>query len=221
MDDELRSRGGGGGPQVGGEVADGEVRLVSHRREGRDLRRGDGPGDDLFVEGPEVLDASPSPGKDDHLHVAAAVEGFDSLDQGLGGALPLNLGGVDQDTKTLVPTGQNAENVHHHGPLGGGDKADGAGKGREGALPLLGEETLLLKPLLKGFKPEEKVSETLGDHLFNDQLGVSPLLVEGDPSPDDDGVAVFGRKGDPIGLRAEHDATDLPLIVFQVEVEVA
>ena len=50
---------------IGDEVDEGPVGLVADRGDERDGARGDGAGDDLLVEAPEVLEAAAAAG-DDH-----------------------------------------------------------------------------------------------------------------------------------------------------------
>src|ERR1700723_2851183 len=54
--DEFGGGGGSGGAQVGDEVRDGEVGLMSDGRDGGERGRGDGAGEGFVVESGEVFD---------------------------------------------------------------------------------------------------------------------------------------------------------------------
>ena len=70
LDDALGGRRGRGRAQVGHEVGDGEVGLVPDGGDGGDLRGGEGARHQLFVEGPEVLEAAAAAGHDQHVEAA-------------------------------------------------------------------------------------------------------------------------------------------------------
>ena len=66
-DDELRRRRRRRGTDVGDEIGDGHVALVTDRRDHRHRRSRDHPRDDFLVERPEVFDRSAATADDDHV----------------------------------------------------------------------------------------------------------------------------------------------------------
>src|SRR5215207_9432884 len=73
--DHLRRRRRRWCADVGHEVGDGDVGLMANGGNRRDWTAGDRAGDDLFIEGPEILDRSTTAADDDDVHAADATDG--------------------------------------------------------------------------------------------------------------------------------------------------
>src|SRR5437667_8485385 len=58
LHDKFRGGAGSGGANVRDEVGDGEIGFVADAGDDGNFRIEDGAGDDLFVEGPEILDGA-------------------------------------------------------------------------------------------------------------------------------------------------------------------
>ena len=65
--------GGGGRPNVRYKVGNGHIRLVTHRRDHRQLRLVDSPSHPLVVESPQILDGSATPAGDNQISHPPAV----------------------------------------------------------------------------------------------------------------------------------------------------
>ncbi len=71
---QLGCGGGGGGTQVGDEVSDGEVRLVSDRSDYWNCRAGDCSGEDLSIKRGKVLGRATTTGDNNCIHSLHAIE---------------------------------------------------------------------------------------------------------------------------------------------------
>src|SRR5688572_28832719 len=71
--DDLGGSAGGGGTDIGNEVADGEIDFVSDGRNDRDGGLINGASDDFFVEGPEILEAAAATGEENQIEPARRV----------------------------------------------------------------------------------------------------------------------------------------------------
>src|SRR5262252_6985804 len=67
-DDDLGGGRGSGRSPVRHEIRDGDIAFVAHGRDDWNGRTRYRPRDDLFVEGPKILNRSPAPRHDDDVH---------------------------------------------------------------------------------------------------------------------------------------------------------
>ncbi len=96
-DDELAGGGGCRGADVGGEVAERRVLLVTDRRDDGDAARRDGAHDALVAEREQILEAASATGEDDHVDVRLLAERGERGDDLRGGARPLDVRLCDED----------------------------------------------------------------------------------------------------------------------------
>ena len=110
-DHDLGRGRGGRGADVGHQVADRHVDLVTNRGDHRDRGRRDRPGDRFLVEGPQVLERPAAPPDDDDIDPFLSRELVDAARDLSGSALSLHAHWADDDVGCGMPPGQHLENV--------------------------------------------------------------------------------------------------------------
>ena len=126
---EFRGRGRSRRPQIGGKIADGEIGLVSHRRNHGDGRSGNRAGHPLIVERPQFLDGSASPADDEHIGGVAGsgtLQGREAAERihKLGGrSLSLHEHRGKENSGLRIPPSENVEDIANGSPRRGRDHA--------------------------------------------------------------------------------------------------
>src|SRR4029453_909128 len=182
---------------------------------------GDGPRDDLLVEGREIFDRAAAPADDDDVDVAQRVEVAERLRDVLGGAVALHLARRDHDGELAEAAPDDAEHVLDRRAARRGDDADLPGKSRQLALARLIEEALGLQPGLELLEGELERAESLRLEQLHDQVILAPLRVDLDAAEGQDVQAVGGLEQTPPPPAPEERATQLRVGVLQREVRVA
>ena len=221
LSDEFSGGGWRGSAEVGNKVGDGEVGFVTDRGYDGELRCEDGARQALGVEGGQVFKGSATAGNDDEVDEARAVElGEGGFDFGRGG-ITLHGDGVKQNVEAGVAAADDVEEIANDGASGRGDNADGAGKGRQGALAFGVEEAFGFKARLELFEGELERSGADGLHRFSDELHLSALLVDADTASDENVEAIFRAEAEEQSLAAEQDDGELGVSILEREVNVA
>ena len=216
--------GGGGrcrGAEVGDEVCDGEVGLVSNGRDDGEFRVEDGIGKEFGVEGGEVFERTAAAGDDDDVDGAAAVEVRDAGGDFGGSGFALDERGVEQDVKAGVAAIDDVDKVADNGAGGRGDDADAVGKGGEWLLAVGMEEATRFETLLELF--ESDLERAGADRLekFGDELHLAALFVDRNFAAEEDMKAVGELEAEERGLLTEEDRGELGIAIFKREVDVA
>ena len=68
-DDQLRRGRGSRGAQIGDEITDGEIGLVSHGGDDRNVGAGDHARQAFIVEGEQIFERAAAASDDDHIHM--------------------------------------------------------------------------------------------------------------------------------------------------------
>src|SRR5690349_22218380 len=76
LHDELGGGGRRGGANVGDEIGDGEIGFVADAGDDRNLRLGDGAGDDFFIESPQIFERTAAANEHEHVHELFGVKEF-------------------------------------------------------------------------------------------------------------------------------------------------
>ncbi len=191
LDQNLRRNRGRRCPDIRHKVGDGEIDLVTHRRNDGNGAAKDRPGNFFFVEGPQILDRPASPADDENIETREASQMVDSLHDLLGCAFALNPDGVDEDMKPGKPSLQRPENIDDRGSPGRGDHPDFFRQ--KGELFLVGgvEKAFLFQLLFELFKGQLEGTFAFWLQDLGQKLVFASGLIDIDPAPDDNLQAVF------------------------------
>ena len=147
-DDEFGGRRRRGRPQIGDEVGDRDVGLVSDGGNHRHGRSGDRARHDLLVEGPEIFDGAATAADNDHVDARHAADRAQPARDVERRAFTLNPRGPDNQMRVRIPPAQHVDDVANGGAVERGDDADLARQRRERPLAALVEQPFVLEPLL-------------------------------------------------------------------------
>src|SRR6267143_4103111 len=218
--DQLGRRGRRRRAKVGDEIGDREVHFVAHGRHDGHLRRRDRPGDDFFVEGPEILERAAAAADDDDVDAAERVEVAEPLGDLLGRAFSLHPARRDHDVELAEAPADHAEDVPERGAAGRGHDADLPRKSRQLALAGLVEEPFRLQARLQLLERELQRAQPFGLEQLDDQLVFAALGVDLDAAEGHHVQAVGRLELDAVATIAKQDDPNLRVRVLQGEVRV-
>ena len=165
------------------EIADREVGLVADRRDDRPGRGEDRAGDALVVEAGQLLRrAAAAP--DDHdvdgaaVGVAPGGEPLERRDQLDGGAVALDGAVAEHDLADREAARQDGDDVVVDGAGLRGHQPDPLREVRQRALPLLGEQALLLQLEAQRLEPKLRLADAGRVEQVDDDLGGALGRVE-------------------------------------------
>ena len=116
--DEFCGAGGRRRPHVSHEVGDGEIDLVADACHQRNRAGRNGPGHDLLVEGPQVLEGTATPGQDEHVALGPGSGRLQRTDDVEPGLLALDLHGIHHHGNGRETPAQYVEHVPDRRPAG-------------------------------------------------------------------------------------------------------
>ena len=207
--------------QVGGEIGQGEIGLVAHRRHHRHRRGGDGAHQRLVVERPQVFQRSAAAGQQHHLVTAAGRGPAQQVGDLRRGAFALHQAGQDIHFKQGQPARQHAEHIAHGRAGGRGDHRHPAHPGRQRSLARGIEQAFGRQ---SGLQCLEGAAQRAFAGLFEmveHQLVVAARLVQGQAATAEHLEAFARHELQPLALGLEHGATHLRTRVLEGEVQVA
>ena len=219
--EKLGGSAGGGRAQIGDKVGDGEVGLMSHGGDGGHAARGQGAGDDFFVEGPEVFEAAATAGDDEEIDLLPGAEGGDGFGDFLRGAGALDADAPNEDADAGGTALEDAEHVLQHGALQGCDHADDFREDGQGALAVEVEEVLSGEAAFEFLEALLEAALAARADFGDLNLVLAARFVDGDGATDEHGLAILQGKADPAGLALEHDGGEGGGGVLEGEVEMA
>lgn len=186
---------GGGRPEIGDEVGDGEINFVP---DGGDHRYGRGPngtGQGLIVEGPEILETSAAAGQKDDINrdvegCGNAVQECDPTGKLGGSAFALDPGGSEKDMQPRVAAFQHVQHVTKRRTRGRGNDADGSGIGRQAAFAGVVEQALQFQALFESLERGLECPEPIGLDPPDQELVLAPGFINREFAFDDNPCAV-------------------------------
>ena len=181
--ENFRRGTGRGGAHVGGEVRSGNIGFMADRRDDRHAAGGNGAGEDLFVEFPQVLEASAAAGDDDDIHRGkTAILGRGETSDRLGnfGCRPpsLHADGSDENFNVRCTPAQDVQEVADRGAGGRSDHHDADGVGRQGLFAGLVEESLGPEFFLEGTEAGFEFAGAARLQAADDDLVLAARLVD-------------------------------------------
>jgi len=206
------------GAHVGDEIAYGEVGLVSDAADDRDARFEHRAGEDLFVEGPQVLDRAATAAHDQDIDFGVRIRGRNRRGDLLGGAGALYRRRVQNDRKTGETARQRGQDVAQCGSYGRCDDTQRQRKGRDRSLTFGRKPARCFKPC---FQPGETLvqrTEPRKSHRLDIELEFAARLVDRRGRPHLDRRAITEHDVEQLGLVPEKDAANLSLLVFEHEI---
>jgi dTDP-4-amino-4,6-dideoxygalactose transaminase len=219
--DDFRGCRGRGRAEVGREIGDGKVRLMSDGGDDGHMAGEDRSRHDLLIKAPEVFKASAAPGDDDDVGPTAVAEVQDAFADLLGAAGALDERGVKLYLEAGATAFEDVEHVLYDGAGGRGDDANAAGEFREFAFMPGVEEPFFLQTL---FQFLEGLLECAGAERFqvlDVQLIRAALLIDVDGASRLHHQAILKRKPDQAQAVAEQRASEYGVFFLEVEVGMA
>ena len=207
------------GAHVGDEVGDRRVDLVPDAGDDRHRRGGDGAGDGLLVERPQILERAAAARDDHDVDAGMPRHVADGAGDLVAGALALDAARADQQPQAGVAVGDDAHDVAHRRALERGHDADGPRQQRQRTLARRGEQAFGLEPALQLLEGELERAEPARLEVLTDDLHLAARLVDLELAARDDVLAVGGLEAEQPQVAAEHHRLDLRGVVLEREVE--
>ena len=208
-------------PQIGDEVGDGDVDLVSDGGDDRDRTRRDRAGHGFLVEGPQVLHGAPSPADDDDIRQPGGGQTLERPCDLDGRPLALDPRTGEDDATPWSTAGENRRDVAERRTGRRGDDADTPRVPGQRALERRAQKALTLQTASQLL--ERQAPQTLGAvglQAANDHLVFAPGLIQREVTEHPDFHALVGVRGEVLGLPVEHDGAELCPFVLEREVAV-
>ena len=199
---------------------------MPHRRDQRDGARRHGAGDDLFVEAPQILEASAAARDDDQVgprHGSAddqpveAVDGGGDLDRA---GLALHPHRPDQNVAGEA-VGEPVQNVADHGTRGRSDHADDARQIRERQLAMGIEQALGGERAFPLLEQRHEGADAGRLEIVDDDLVGRFVGIGGDPAFDYDLEPLLRLELEPLKGAPPDERVDDGVLVLELEVAVA
>ena len=114
-DHDFRGGGRRGRANVGDKIGDGEIGLVAHAGDNGNLRVGNRPRDDFFVEGPQIFERAAAARHDHHVGKFRAIEIAQRRGDFLRRAFALHFHGIELHVDIGEAALQHAQNVANGG----------------------------------------------------------------------------------------------------------
>ena len=212
---------GRGRAQIGHEIGDGHIRLMSHRRDHRHRAGRNRARYGLLVEGPQVFERSAAAPHDHQFRPLRAAEVLDAAADLLHRSFALHQRREDADMQPGKAARENLEHVGDGGAARRGDDADAPRKARQGPLALGREQALGGQLLLELLESQLQRAQPLGLERLHQQLVFAARLVDVDAAARQHRQAVL-RLEFPVAVRgAESHALHLGVAFLEGEVVVA
>ena len=187
---------------------------MTHGRNHRDFRSGDGPDHTLIVKGPQVFHGTPAPAYDQHVRQFVPVEEPDPPDDFRRGFRALDLYGIQPELYGRIPAAGHVDDVPDRCPGRRCDDAHHFGIGRQGTLPAGVEEPFGGEFFLQLLIGDHQVPGSQGHHHVHVEL-IDPVpFIQVDPAHPQHLVPVFGQLLQAPGRTGEHNGFQQGLAVF-------
>jgi hypothetical protein len=134
----------------------------------------------LLVERPQILEAAAAAADHQQVENRQLLRQAQHLDHFRRGAGALHLGGQHDDPPAPAAARENAQEILHGGARGRRDEADRCGHRGKRALALAIEQALGRQPLLERLEFPLQPPDAVLDHRADDELILSPRLVDAD-----------------------------------------
>ncbi len=214
------------GADVGDKIGDCEIGFVADG--GNDGNGGieNGAGHTFFVEGPKILQAPAAPCQENRVKFAGRRRGkFVEKAEGVGyftrGIRALNRARDEDDLEGRIAALDDVENVMYRGAGRGRNEADSIGKGREDALPLLGEKPFGCEFLFEPFKRGLERAHSLRFNREDVQLVLTARFIDGQFAFENYPPAVLDRLAPSDRFGSKDNTTNLGESVLKREINVA
>ena len=207
--------------EVGNEIDERRVGLVSHGRNQRNRAGGHGADHDFLVEAPEVFERAAAPRHDDDIGLSRhVVEALDCRCDLGGRSLALHPHRPDDDMagKALV---EAMENVADHRTCGRGDDPDDPGQVGNGLLALSLEQAFGGELSLALFEQRHQRADARGLDVLDDDLIGRLLRIRSDLAGGDDLEPLLQFRAQPAEAAAPDHGVDLGTLVLDREIAVA
>src|SRR5258706_175888 len=217
----LRGGGRRGRAQVGYEVADGEVGLVSDRGDRRDGAVSHRARHRLFVEGPQVFERTSSAADQKdvvQLPEREVADGDGDLTRRIPSLYPH---GIHLHVKAGETPAENVQYVANGGAGRTGDDGDPLRQHRDRFFSGRVEQPLIGELLFQLFERQLQCSQTGRLHRHGVELKLSLLLVKGQPSADDELQSVLDAEAKEARIRGKKDHAHLRAGIFDRKIEMA
>ena len=172
-----RRRRGSWRAPIRSEVGNRHIAFMANTRNHWDRARGYTTSQRFIVKGPQVLDRTPSPHKQQNITILALVRLPKCLNQFLGRRQPLDRCRINDHRNRWHSLAEGCEHIAKGCGLQGRNDANGPRQLGQNPLSFLIEETLCLELLFETKKLQLQVALTCGTHLFDLQLDVTTRLI--------------------------------------------
>jgi hypothetical protein len=217
----------GGGAKIGDEITDGEIDFVADSGDNRQRRFKDGTRDDLFVESPQILKASSTPGDEDKIKAAGGfqtrgpvIQQAESAGDFLGGPGALNAATRERNFQRRLTALDDVQDVANGGAGFGGHQPDSLGVTRERPFAFRRKKPFGLESLLQLFEGQLQGANALQFDRANDELVLATRLINRHVAVQEEFVSIFQEFAMGDRFAAEKHTLQLRVSILQREVDV-
>ena len=182
---------------------------------------GDGACNDLLVEGPEVLEGSPTPGQDQDVTFPALVCQPYGCANARRRPFTLHGDGINKHRDGREATAQDAEDIAHGGAGRRGDDADTPWQGRQCLFRLRREQAFRVQFAFEFL--EGALQRTVAGflHVLHDELVIAARFVQADPGAHQHLHAFLRPEAQRPAAVAKQGPADLGVGILETEIEMA
>ena len=182
---------------------------------------GDGAHHDLFIEAPEILQRPASTPHDHDIDLAGRAECPDSASDQRCRGFPLDRHRRDQQAHRWTATCEYGQNVTDGRARQGGHEANPAREKWQRPFPGLVKQPLKGKFFLQLFQGDLECADSLGFHVIQNHLVLSPWLIDRQTPAHDDLKSLAQGESQALRSGFEQHSSELALLILEGEIEMA
>src|SRR5438132_14402972 len=204
---------------IGDQVADGEVRLVSHSRNRGNGACRDRPCHDLLVERPQILQRASAAADENHVVNLPPGEMADRCGDLAPGGRTLNPHRINLQRQSVESAGDDIQDVADRGAGRTGHHRDALRQHRNGLLARRIEEPLLSQALLELLEGQLQCAEAGGLRGHGIELQLALLVVDREPAAHDQLQAVLDSEAQESRVAGKEHHAHLRTAILDRKIE--
>src|ERR1700722_852458 len=217
---QLRRGGGRRRPQIGHEIQNRKICLVTHRRNHRNPRRRNRPRQPFIVERRQIFRRSAAARHHNHIHIFPLIKNPHARSDFSRRGVTLHLCRIDQHAHRVVPTPQNIQNVAQCRGLRRRYHANSRRQRRNRFFALCRKQSFVLQLRLKLLERQLQRARALGLNKFRRNLKLAAVFVHRHAPAHQRLQSIRRTKTQQPSRGAEHHHANLRIPILQREIKV-